>query len=130
MINAKELRIGNLVFDSRTVGDRSGLPKVLHETTVIQIEERKFDNGDYNYLEPIPITSEILKKCGFAEQKGDEWYIEYQNDFFIVVKSNMQVRLGFDVSTYFEEEFDHIKYLHQLQNLFFALTGEELNYIP
>ena len=78
------------------------------------------------YFEPIPLTEEWLLKFGFNktnESKDVEWY-----------KLN-----NFEVSTYNEGEvvyfvyqhlvLRHIMNVHQLQNLYFALTGTELTLI-
>lgn len=75
-------------------------------------------------LEPIVITDKILKKFGLEINKyGGYLYQEvYQaGKLFIFVINSFQTQMGdWD---YVEVE---IKYVHQLQNLYFALTGEEL----
>lgn len=81
----------------------------------------------------IPLTEEILLKCGFVRQittphimeliapeLGEEGYIEHIDGNFTLTKEG---------SGYYNDYFglyDRIKYLHQLQNLYFALTGKEL----
>ena len=94
-----------------------------------KIEEIK-DNGQGNLAvyyrkgscmsinpEPIPLTEELLLNCGFRK-----------ND-------NQFKRLGFSVFLYkdadFYESYElpmfiHLQFLHQLQNLYYALTNEEL----
>ena len=73
--------------------------------------------------DPILLTPEILKKIGFkcADHtymggvvyylKNIQWVYREKGVCFVMVN-------GFPLS--------HIFYLHQLQNLYFALTGEEL----
>ncbi|MFV0149770.1 hypothetical protein OBJ95_06055 [Empedobacter falsenii] len=65
---------------------------------------------------PIELTEEILLKCGFKEiRKGvfklKDWYIDLTSKVWK-----------------FKREYQDInfKHLHQLQNLYFALTGKEL----
>lgn len=71
-------------------------------------------------LSPIPLTEEILLKAGF-EKEGFGFYL-YK--YFIVRK----IRL---TDNHWRFIFRHrdikdIEHLHELQNLIFALTGEEI----
>lgn len=63
--------------------------------------------------EGIPLTPEILEKCGFVQTSAATF-------------GNGIIGIYFGEGEYF---YNHGKgkYLHQLQNLYFALTGEELN---
>ena len=115
-----ELRIGNWV----SYGEHPRQITMLSATTqkvgidaIISLLE---------VIEPIPLTFEILEKCGFVkdETKVGDWvngnyrlrervgayslYRDYENE---------------DIADYFAD----VKLIHQLQNLYFALTGEELN---
>lgn len=122
----KDLKIGNIVLDS------SG--------NYYAIEEIKRDNeniihkkGEYRLLtrtlgfknlttyedliesfNPVLLTEEILLKCGFEIEKGYAYNL---------AKSG-------DIKIYFGENFFYnstpIKHLHQLQNLYWCLCGEEL----
>lgn len=103
MIPANELRIGNWVKISQ------------HQTTVSHIM------GDEDFFEPIPLTPQILEKCWFRLHK-DLVYIYKHHARIRITK---QLELLLDGNLWVE-----LKYLHQLQNLYFALTGEELNYTP
>lgn len=63
-------------------------------------------------LEPIELTEEILLKCGFSEYDLEIGRIILTEDGgFIITRLSQNVIL---------------KTLHQLQNLYFALTNEEL----
>lgn len=86
---------------------------------------------DDNYIdfEPIELTPEILEKCGFDR------YTEVPNDGIgdklEVFEGLYGVVFFFDVhgALVFKDYHSNMnrpKYLHQLQNLYFALTGEEL----
>ena len=66
---------------------------------------------------PIELTEEILLKCGFkyksygyGEKEWKQW-----NNGKITLNGFLETRSG-----------NNLKYLHQLQNLYFALTNEEL----
>jgi hypothetical protein len=74
---------------------------------------------------PIPLTAEILEAAGFELQfdgvfdlnKGD-WAIRIQ-------LPNVDVALRVAGLNWYDME-THFSYLHQLQNLYFILTGDEL----
>ena len=117
MINANELRIGNFIGDKQ----RPYFPITL-------------DNIKYFHtFLPIPITPEILEKCGFKKNRNNEMAIEINN-----ISGHLELNEGgcnyfypsFTQTPQGGEErtvyFNRIQSLHQLQNLYFALTGEEL----
>ena len=77
-----------------------------------------------NCCEPIPLTEEWLLKFGF-EKSGGGLYLTYET--FEMYYINGVLGLSARVSDPNEGYIDtKIKYVHQLQNLHFALTGEEL----
>src|SRR6185312_9286781 len=111
MIKANELRIGNYIQGGiiNSIGYKIGVQGnsskevfYIHEST----------------LQPIPLTPEILERCGF-EKHGEKDEIRYYlNDFYFE-----------DISLKRDECFiANVEYLHQLQNLYFALTGQELEF--
>ena len=120
MIDPKQLRIGNYI--TFPIGLKGKLCEVMaiNEKQVLiktELDRRAWLNIDY--LEPIPLTQEVLEKCGF----------EYSKD----LNQSQHKELIWDAdheeddSLYFTELHLEVKRLHQLQNLYFALTGEELN---
>ena len=106
--------------------------KIFTEDANEPTKEFEIDKyGEANHLSndvyPIPLTPEILEKCGF------QWDIYWQGltdgNWVLTEGENNTYRLAYgkrrhDVIVY------GIKYLHQLQNLFFCLVGQELNYTP
>ena len=75
-------------------------------------------------IEPIHITEEWLLKFGFETSAWDN-HSTYRkmignNDYTIVFDEYSNTMIG-DIM------IKEIKYVHQLQNLYFALTGEELS---
>ena len=114
MLKIESLRIGNLVLDE----DGDVLPVIsLNKQTVFH------PNGifsDIRTIKPIPITEEWLLKFGFGKNVMyfDLVYVELDEDGFYKLTDDN----GDLVSTI------EIKHVHQLQNLYFALTGEELQY--
>jgi len=74
------------------------------------------------YLEPIPLTDEWLVKFGFKDDM-----LEFKLSNTINVDSYFMYSNG--TVSYLVEDFWGSKpliHVHQLQNLYFALTGEEL----
>ena len=103
-----ELRIGNWV----DYNDR-----------VYQVDSGTFIDQSNNNCMPIPITEEWLIKFGF-DSNGDDneyWVHDGMRNFsFLNQGVDFKVFDSGDVTVCF------IKYVNQLQNLYFALTGEEL----
>ena len=80
---------------------------------------------------PIPLTEEWLLKFGFNKeyQKGYIGIDVCNSDFVLTEPLKMgewQTNYTFQFETGSVPKFKEIKYVHQLQNIYFALTGEEL----
>lgn len=126
MIKASELRIGNAIWDDT----RNKIKWVTHRV----ISDLASHASPLPYS-PIPLTPEWLERCGFKWDKGfmkiDLKHVRMSLGLYAGVSDKMSL---FQTSTpgegSIEMEFgfgsNHPKYLHQLQNLYFALTGEEL----
>lgn len=123
MIQANELRIGNIVM---AMGNDS--PDLTQ--TVITLEHFGWqweEGGFFELAEPIPLTPEILKKCGFELSKGKLSLKFYKNPKKGRIVNLYKVSDGYRyLNTRGVGPSPHINYLHQLQNLYFALTGYEL----
>lgn len=122
MINANELRLGNaLEYLVEDCVDNSS-EWMLNIVDAADIVDAASNESIFNkYYQPIPITPEILEKCGFVRNSLMDSYELGKYS----VRYSMMYYEGHEVS-----ELNTCKYLHQLQNLYFALTGEELNYTP
>ena len=115
-MKAAELRIGNWVEE--TYSGESG--KV--DMVVLSIIER-MSNHSYK---PIPLTEEWLVRFGFV---SDPYHDTYQKGFLILNcdKTRGKLELWPDNIT---GKVLYIKHVHTLQNLYHALTGEELELKP
>ena len=114
-IAANELRIGNWVrFINKTfqVG-----PETIEDCYKANITQ-----SPYQY-EPIPLSPSVLEACGFRY---------YDNDWYEKGEINVNITDGRICITQKWQVFvnANINHLHQLQNLHFALTGQELIYNP
>ena len=72
----------------------------------------------YELIEPIPLTEEWLLKLGFKYFLDTKIYAI--DNFFIEKEPDNKIAVMYD---YLNKS---VEYVHQLQNLYFALTGEEL----
>jgi hypothetical protein len=109
-MNASELRIGNW---ANIIG--------------IDCQVESIDPPYVNKTEdfkPIPLSEEWLLKSGFV--KGSH--------FDGVIYKTEQLTVIYTDSNFYKLDQEHyhtegipLKYLHQLQNLYFTLSGEEIN---
>lgn len=116
MITASELRIGNWIELKN-----SGFVKVDADNIGDIV------NNPYIF-EPIPLTPEILQQCGLNQMTNTKmFYKEFENGNYLQIADN-EISLGGNDSSTGGMTFNiECKYVHQLQNLYFTLTGEELN---
>lgn len=112
-MDAKKLRIGNYVIPKYASPD-------VDLYIDISAEELYKMDGKVYFFEPIPLTEQWLLDFGFEYGHND-----YTIDFKLYFETNDGSWSELDV-LYEEKYIATIKYVHQLQNLYFALTGEEL----
>jgi hypothetical protein len=126
MINANELRIGNWVNFTGNGNDNFIKVNELWKRELVSDymgnELCLFYTEDD--LQPIPLTPEILEKCGFV-RKQDWFYKAFFVLGFLTTDSHFQTELKF-AGTEGDWRVLDITSLHQLQNLYFCLVGEEL----
>ena len=125
-MKATDLRIGNW-FRYQT---KIGYDYDIFDTKYIQ--DLVNDPQD-DFFEPIPLTEDILLKCGFSviTENEDEThnYWNKEKDCSVDVETFLltnKIEKGFKYRVHERKRTKSIIYLHQLQNLYFALTGEEL----
>ena len=115
-MKASELRINNWI-------------QFRHTETPVRITlgdfVREYNDEHLEDYEPIPLTEKWLKRLGFEIKKG-AWgtsaeiriggvrYVLYQNGNVWSINPTDGYRVDF-------------KYIHTVQNYYFALTGQELN---
>lgn len=128
MIKAEELRSGNLVmgepFNCARIGYRDGVVAL----TAYGIGMIESDKKYAGYYEGIPLSLESLTRCGFAHNDEHELCIKIKNkeDYGLYYDYHFK---RFEIRDEYWDwrlPMEHIKFIHQLQNLYFALTGTEL----
>ena len=115
-MNRQEYRIGNLVLSKRVTG---------------KLEPHQICRGDYiDYLtdeshKPIRLTEDWLLRMGFDTHKKHDQYLE--NQVYMTMDAIYYVAQSFedDHGCWNHCEFE-VKHVHQLQNLYYALTQKEL----
>lgn len=126
-MKAQELRINNWVKHPK--GHYLQVREILQPALSVKGTGGVRDELIYSDVSPIPLTPEILEKCGF------EWSIYHQAFHkigFVFDLSERHVR-GYYLHISRNNSIiicPEILHLHQLQNLIYALTGEELEFKP
>jgi len=119
-MKAQDLRIGNYVLfnNGKETGQITSVESYVTGQYKIGLNNRIDIKYYCDEVKPIPLTEEWLLKFGFAKSITQDIHptfcrsIVQWNDGIIYVS-----KLGF---------LNHIKHVHQLQNLYFALTNKEL----
>ena len=115
MIPVNELRIGNYII-------QGGLVTIVEQ---LETSINDWDRTNHKRIidcQPIPLTEEWLLKFGFDNKHN-------KDKFTIITKGKLNYEKGrtyFNSWTILEKQPD---YVHELQNLYFALTGTELTLI-
>lgn len=120
-MEAKDLRVGSL-FHGKGFDALYGIVDQIRSDGCLYLTPTGTERFIcYQDMEPIPLTEEWLLKFGFEKEDG-----VFSKGIFEVV----QLRRGIDLRERFEfvsHNFNpDLDYVHQLQNLYFALTGKEL----
>jgi hypothetical protein len=119
-MKANELRVGNIIqYHDKTIKVTG-----IVNNTIYYSDSKYFDSniGGYKPFQPIPLTEDWLKRFGF----------EYFNEYSVGARwklNNVTIRLSFNkifCMNYGIGIYADCSNVHQLQNLYFALTGEEL----
>lgn len=129
-MKATELRIGNYIQWEDESND-------LAEVIGIYEPKEKLLQGGYwlniktnNEIYPamidefvgIELTEQWLKDFGFTQSDDDwDWWIDWSKE-----RETFKACKYIDSNSYAVIGLGDFKYVHQLQNLYFALTGEEL----
>ena len=140
-MKSNELRIGNYVFLNNEIwSEYSKIPLIVTKLDSelselfplssggVSIEhEDKLKNLQFNqyneYIEPIPLTEKWLLKAGFVKVG-----MNYQKDWILLwtyLKTG-EVHFVLNEPNSNKRHITELKYVHQLQNLYFALEGSEI----
>lgn len=123
MINSEEIRLSNWVSEN-------GKPVQVDAFDyygALMAEDRSYDDGYRTIKDPegIPLTDGLLSNLGYIRDNQHECFVLWQSDCGVAIEfyDNGIHLIGHTMA----DELSHVKYLHQLQNLLFALSGKEIN---
>jgi hypothetical protein len=121
MIDPKEIRVGNLVLKI-TGSDFNKNPFFQYKP--VAVDEYFFTFAKVCF--PIPLNAAVLGNAGFKHAFGD-WY---KNRETIGIDDGLPLlRYKYKNSRWYLNDMEipaQPRHLHQLQHLYYALTGEEL----
>ena len=129
MVDPKELRIGNWIQTN------SGILKVVNGINYEwePMEHIVYDDTHIGYsndeLSPIPITPEWLERLGFERKYKNEntiHWVKFSAKHLSFVITECSSLFGMEYKAYGADHCPQIFHIHQLQNLYHALTGQEL----
>lgn len=132
-----DLRLGNWVKINEGIGQVCCLMTVEYEDWSIGEDMPICVDGErYNAprsctleeVEGIPLTEEILLGCGFKEIPCSlKAYKQYSFDSRITEEQCVMTLYSSDGKNFMATSIrDDIKYVHELQNVFYAMNKEEL----
>lgn len=135
-MEARELRIGNIVHYDFMGHDTSirGIG-----TDVLWLNGIEHGGGPISIdnFSPIPLTEEWLLKFGFSAKDYKKGYIGIDHkagsmitDFVLTYPKVLGEHQDVFVWEHSKWKYNTLKYVHELQNLFYCLTGEELTLTP
>ena len=131
-VKCTDLRIGNWVYVPsfkyyNDEEDGFGKVKSINQDS---IDVYPFKKLRYDKIEPIELTEEVLVKIGF-EKDGNNYSLvcgDIEVGYYIdKFKQVLYINVCREKRFYKNElrSYD-VKYLHQLQNAYYCLTGQEL----
>lgn len=116
-MEAKNLRLGNYVMNGDDIGgvERLSIIRISTSSPHVGVE-----------ISPIKLTEEWLLRFGFS--RFGEGVVYWENENILIEQdgeNNFSLSVGCEYTV-----GNPFKYVHQLQNLYFALTGKELELKP
>ena len=119
-MKATEMRVGNYVTrESYDQGEKTfSQVHTVRGNDLADLEVDGYIDHNDERLEPIPLTEEWLIKLGFKRWNSKRKERTYSNGIVIIHER----KNGYSLAS----RYVRYIYVHDLQNLCFALTGEEL----
>lgn len=138
-MDATELRVGNLLmFRDKKIVEVSNLGNTFE--TIELVNGLRYGSDYIEEYNPIKITRELLIEFGFKKVNNlgmfvyvlyiDEWLnfeVDLKHSTFHLVSSQENNDLNIDIGSYTVYRLIEIEFIHEIQNLYFALTAKELS---
>ena len=123
MIAPQELRLGNFVnHNSFGVSKIIG---ILENDLIVEYDGNNYWD-DSKYSEPIELNEEWLQKLGFEKKAEHNFRLKVLTRSIIHAYTHGKVEIELGNMSGYSFGYPQVYYVHQLQNLYFALTGKEL----
>ena len=121
-----ELRLGNFIQDQ--------FDDIITVDGLDDVDVYSSDCGDIpvHAVQPIPLTEQWLLDFGFKKNEYGDMSLFKEFEYLVIMCVKEEFYPSYEQPAEFAHEsdrvvyFNHIKYVHQLQNLYFALFQEEL----
>lgn len=123
-MNTRELRIGNYVAVDGATAAVDAICSKKDGYIEIKTNGQNIREVTLTDIKPIPLTNELLNNCCEFDNNGrhvigiddHRHFLKIQNGYVVLMNRKFEDMIHFwDVQS-----------LHQLQNLYFALKGEEM----
>jgi hypothetical protein len=124
MISCYELRLGNSILVNGNIQQVS----MITANTIFTVDTEQSigqEASEYSLekVEPVPLTNEVLKQCGFLYHD----YFKFWQLVTTGIRSEMDISPDFEVIDFMRKPIiTKLASLHQLQNVYFMLKGREL----
>lgn len=115
-----ELRIGNHIGQGEVMEIKENVVRVKYTADKERTSLIRYDD-----IKPIPLSEEVLLKCGFED-------VTSYKDFWLTIEDDLRIEIALRHSDRVYTSISDmgissdIKHLHQLQNLFYSITQTEL----
>lgn len=137
MIDVRELRVGNYVNDSKAPNVFAEIHTICRYDLPVKLTDKDgyLYEGSIRDLHAIPLTEEILLKCGlerntitnhFVIQYGRNGNPSPDRNIYLGYELNIGWYVGIQDKTLDSVIINTVKYLHELQNLYKCLSNQEL----
>jgi hypothetical protein len=144
---ANELRIGNIVtvenryhpqlkgINLKVTGISEGLSRDADSVKLVSLDGWMATyNQGIEFIKPVKLTEKRLLEYGFSDKDYKDDYIgigvkagSINTDFVLVKPDGENYKyFTFEYSTGGVPFYIELEFIHELQNLFFTLTGKEL----
>jgi len=144
MVYAQELRINNWLLDGQSimrqveyVGATIGLKNDIGGTDKYQ--KNPVFSYDIEMLNPVPLSEDILLKCGFEKfypKPFSSGHLTLHHNGMFYFRPSYLGGYYWGISEKVIDDYVEpsdckpIQYLHQFQNWWYLIFGEELTYTP
>ncbi len=125
-MGANELRIGNYAMGNKPFEVDANHIAMAHNHEIAQNGHERFES--------IPLTEDWLIRFGFEKYEGGYMVKTYYVGVYLHLRKDIFNELVCTLRFYGKQKEDNqwmplspfLKHVHQLQNLYFSLTGTEL----